>query len=130
MWYCFKRMRPYDPPYGLVIGRWYEETRLAAIEHAIETAYLRVGDEEVPIPLRDLIVRETMADYSYAYNVGSMPRIEPGEPVPPDMLWVPVCPEGHRGPTTPTSPPGEHECSECEITYPVQLEDSGLVLEG
>ena len=125
MWYCLKRKRPYKPSFGLVVGRWYEGLRESAMEQGIRRAYprayLRVNDEEVEIPLRNLIVRDTKPDYSYAYRVGSMQGVERGEPVSFDMSWVPVCPEGHQGPsTTGGLQPETHDCKECGKTYPVQ----------
>ena len=128
MWYCFKRRHPYDPPFGLEVGRWYEDMRLPEIEGTIETAYLSVDGEEVSVSLRDLILRETKADYSYAYHVGHMGTLEHGQPISFEMPYAPICPEGHQG-TAQTSYPTQHECSECGTTYPVQTKDSGLVLE-
>ena len=93
MWYCLKRKRPYDPPFGVTTGRWYEGTRPAEIEGTIEMVYLSVDGEEVWVPQKDLIIRETKADYDYAYNVGNMGTLERGAPTSFEMPWVPVCPE-------------------------------------
>ncbi len=120
MWYCLKRRRPYRAAFGLVVGRWYEGVRESGMEQRIPRAYLRVDDEEVEVPLGNLIVRDTKLDYSYAYNVESMQRVERGEPGPFDMSWIPVCPEGHQGPTTKMRPPETHDCKECGKTYPVR----------
>ena len=129
MWYCIRRRRPYAPPFGLTAGRWYEDTRPVEEEGTIVIAYLNVDGEEVGVLLKDVIIRETKADYSYAYNVGRMPTLEHCKSTSFEMLYVPVCPEGHRGAAR-ASHPTQHECAECERTYAVQLEDSGLVLDG
>ena len=122
-YYCYRRLFMGDPPSGVRVGRWYQDTPMPAAEDTIETAYLQIGDEEVRIQLRDLIIRERKPDYSYAYNM-----MAPGEPVFNDTPWVPVCPEGHQGYSTKTYPPTEHQCSECGRSYPIQAEDSDLLL--
>ena len=124
MWYCLKRRRRYKPAFGLVVGRWYEGVRESAMEQRIvrayPRAYVRVDDEEVEVPLGNLMVRDTKPDYSYAYNMESMQRVERGEPGPFDMSWIPVCPEGHQGPTTKMPLPETHDCKGCGKTYPIR----------
>ncbi len=120
MWYCLKRRRRYKPE-RLAVGRWYEGVREPAMEQWIPRAYVRVDDEEVEVPLGDLMVRGAKPDYSYAYHVENMQGVKPGEPVPFDMSWVPVCPEGHQGPsTTGGLQPATHDCKECGEIYPVR----------
>ena len=121
MWYCLRRTRPSSS--GLTVGRWYEEARPPGMEGRIPTVYLTVDGDEVTVPQGHLIIRETMADYSYAYNERIM-QTQEGEPVSFEMSWVPVCPEGHRGPKQ-ASRPTHHECSECGTNYAVPLKDSG-----
>jgi len=116
MWYCLKRRRPYGATFGLVVGRWYEGTRESAMEQRIPRAYprayVRVDDEEVEVPLGVLMVRWAKPDYSYAYYIASGNF---------DMSWVPVCPEGHQGPsTTGGLQPETHDCKECGEIYPVR----------
>ena len=125
MWYCLKRRRPYGATFGLVVGRWYEGTRESAMEQRIPRAYprayVRVDDEEVEVPLSNLVVRETKADYCYAYRVEIMPGIEPGGSTSFGMSWIPVCPEGHQGPSaTGGLHPETHDCKECGEAYTVR----------
>ena len=111
MWYCLKRRRRYKPD-RLAVGRWYEGVREPAMKRRIPKAYVRVDDEEVEVPLGDLMVRWAKPDYSYAYYIASGNF---------DMSWVPVCPEGHQGPsTTGGLQPETHDCKECGEIYPVR----------
>ena len=111
MWYCLKRRRPYKPE-RLAVGRWYEGVREPAMKQRIPKAYVRVDDEEVEVPLGDLMVRDAKPDYSYAYHIASGNFA---------MSWVPVCPEGHQGPSTTEGLQSEtHDCKECGKTYPVR----------
>ena len=131
MWYCYKREYDGEPESpSLIMGRWYEQASPPKTEHGIPTAYLMVEGVEMRVHREDFIVRETKAGYSWAYeNMGSGGPLEHGGPISFETLWAPVCPEGHRDPTTYTSPPAKHECSECGIEYPVQTEDSALVID-
>ncbi len=127
MWYCYRRGFKRELPFRLQRGKWYREARPAAEEHSIPTAYLLVGEEEVQVPCKNFIVRETKAEYAYPYRRLQAMEQEPGEPVTFDGEWVSVCPEGHEGPSG-VRRPEMHDCGECGRSYPVQLKDSGLVI--
>ena len=128
MWYCYRRDYLGEPesPH-LVMGCWYEQASPPDMEEGIPTAYLTVEGVKTRVHLEDFILRETKADYSWAYdNMGNTGPLEHGEPISVETLWAAVCPEGHVG-AEQASYPTQHECSECGKTYPVQLEDFGLV---
>ena len=129
MWYCYRRDYLGEPELPhLIKGCWYEQAAPPDVEDGIPTAYLTVEGLKTRVHLEDFMQREEKADYSWAdEDIGSGGPLERGEPMSFETLWVPVCPEGHQG-AAQTSYPTQHECSECETTYPVQLEDSGLVL--
>ena len=129
MWYCYKRDYDGEFQQGVIRGRWYGGVGPLDSNNTIESVYLWVEGEETWVNLKDFIRREEKPKYSFAYET-QPPAMEYREAIPIiGMSWFCVCPEGHRDPTTYTSPPAKHECSKCGIEYPVQTEDSALVID-
>lgn len=129
-WYSLRRMNPTeeDPPYGMQLGRWYEDTRLPVEEGHAVTVFLNIDGTETSVPRLELQFSDTKPEYSFNYHLGGQSIVTPGEKIP-TMEWTPICPEGHRGePKHPAA--AEHACGECGRTYRVQDKDSAIVQLG
>ena len=80
MWYCLKRddLREADPPYGMQLGRWYEDTRGADMEGDVPTAFLNIDGIETSVPRHELMFAEKKPDYSFNYVPGFVPPAPAG----------------------------------------------------
>lgn len=125
MWVCYPRRFVDNIPFGLRLGEWYEVAEMVEVSK-LPAAVLNVDGDLTRVPAQDLLYRESKPDYAFAYQVERMGPVEEHRL----LRWMPVCPEGHQGPTKRNRPPADFNCTKCGELYEVRTEDSALIMRG